>query len=329
MRRIDPDFEPDPDLLARFPEISGNTVNGLGETRKRRPSCFFWHPPERQTHGDLRNFVMERFVRSRDGGRDWGDVGDRGPELIQVSPTRRQETAERWTAIAKDFALSNEADLIGITDMDPLWVYDGYAVAEPRVVVLGLAQDYEMMKHAPPGPGNHFSNTEVRRQYNRGARAAKKLANFIRGCGFDATPHYGPDADALALIPAALSAGFGELGKHGSIINRHLGSNFRLAAVTTNLPLVVDTPDIFGADEFCTNCNVCTDACPPDAIMKTKQTVRGELKWYVDFDKCIPYFAERLGCALCMVVCPWSRPGVAGNLAAKLARRSGAKLQGQ
>jgi Fe-S-cluster-containing hydrogenase component 2 len=62
--------------------------------------------------------------------------------------------------------------------------------------------------------------------------------------------------------------------------------------------------------------------------MKTKQTVRGERKWYVDFDKCIPYFGERLGCALCMVVCPWSRPGVAGNLAAKLARRSSTGSKG-
>ena len=47
----------------------------------------------------------------------------------------------------------------------------------------------------------------------------------------------------------------------------------------------------------------------------------GETKWYVDFDKCIPYFAEHLGCALCMVVCPWSRPGIADNLIAKLARK--------
>jgi len=322
MSKIDPDFQPDPELLAHFPDISGNAVNGLGETRPRPPSCFFWHPPEKQTHGALRNFVMDRFVSSRDGGRDWGDVGDRGPALSEVSPTRREDTAANWTAIVKDFALSNEAELFGVAAMDPLWVYDGYDVSEPTVIVLGLAQDYEMMKHAPPRPGNHYSNTEVRRQYNRGARASKNLANFIRGLGFKATPHHGPDADALAMMPAALAAGLGELGKHGSIINRQLGSNFRLAAVTTDLPLILNSPDVFGADAFCTHCHVCTDACPPDAIMKTKQTVRGVHKWYVDFDKCIPYFAHRLGCALCMVVCPWSRPGVAGNLVAKFARRS-------
>lgn len=321
-KAIDPDYVPDPELLRHFPEISGNAVNGLGEADVRRPSCFFWHPPEQQTHGALRDYVVGKMSAAREGGWEWGDVGDRGPEVDAVAADRAALSADDATAAVRAFALANEADLARIAAMDPLWVYEGYVVAEPQVVVLGIAQDYEAMKHAPPRDGNLASNTEVRRQYNRGARAAKKLANHIRGLGYAATAHFGPDAEALNMIPAALAAGLGELGKHGSIINRELGSNFRLAAVTTDLPLVLDQPDAFGADAFCMSCRVCTDACPPDAIFTTKQTVRGQLKWYVDFDKCIPYFGERLGCALCMVVCPWSRPGVAPRLAEKLTRRA-------
>jgi epoxyqueuosine reductase QueG len=49
--------------------------------------------------------------------------------------------------------------------------------------------------------------------------------------------------------------------------------------------------------------------------------VRGETKWYVDFDKCIPYFVDYETCGICLVVCPWSRPGVADNMLAKMARR--------
>ncbi|MCF6232365.1 MAG: 4Fe-4S dicluster domain-containing protein [Rhodobacteraceae bacterium] len=78
----------------------------------------------------------------------------------------------------------------------------------------------------------------------------------------------------------------------------------------------------FGIDEFCQSCRVCENACPPEAIAPEKQTVRGENKWYVDFDKCIPFFAETSGCAICIAVCPWSRPGVILNLAEKLARRA-------
>ena len=123
------------------------------------------------------------------------------------------------------------------------------------------------------------------------------------------------------MIPAALSAGFGELGKHGSIINRQYGSSFRLSAVSTDMPLLPDQEDRFGADDFCTRCQVCTRACPPDAIFKSKQMVRGVRKWYVDFDKCIPYFGEALGCGICIAVCPWSTPGRAPGLAERFSRR--------
>jgi epoxyqueuosine reductase QueG len=41
----------------------------------------------------------------------------------------------------------------------------------------------------------------------------------------------------------------------------------------------------------------------------------------VDFDKCVLFFNENMSCGLCLAVCPWSRPGVAPGLAAKMARR--------
>ncbi len=70
------------------------------------------------------------------------------------------------------------------------------------------------------------------------------------------------------------------------------------------------------------NCRVCEYACPPEAIGPVKQMVRGNERWYVDFDRCLPFFNETYGCAICIAVCPWSRPGVGQNLAAKLARRA-------
>ena len=50
------------DILDRFPEISGNTVNGLGETEWRPPSPFFWHPADRQTHGELQAYIVSQFT---------------------------------------------------------------------------------------------------------------------------------------------------------------------------------------------------------------------------------------------------------------------------
>ena len=49
--------------------------------------------------------------------------------------------------------------------------------------------------------------------------------------------------------------------------------------------------------------------------------MRGVERWYVDFDKCVPYFAEANGCAICIEVCPWSEPGRGLVLVDKLLER--------
>jgi ferredoxin len=314
-------YRPDPEFLALRPAVSGNTVNGLGEKTDRRPSPIFWHRPERESHGALQEHLVARFnaVPEFRAAYAEGDRGPRRPDPVAVE--RAVRSADEWTSEVKSFALAHEADLVGIARMDPRWVFEGYELEAPWVIVLGVAMDHARLSAQPSTPANVTAQVEVAEQYNRGARAAMRLANFIRGQGYAADPHQGPWAGALSMMPAALACGFGELGKHGSLINRTHGSSFRLAAVTTELPLVADVPDAFGADDFCTRCQVCTDACPPDAISPVKQLVRGVEKWYVDFDRCIPYFNETYGCGICIAVCPWSTPGRAPVLAERWTAR--------
>ena len=69
-----------------------------------------------------------------------------------------------------------------------------------------------------------------------------------------------------------------------------------------------------------------TRECPPDAIAEHKQMVRGVERWYVDFDKFIPYFAESASCGICTAVCPWTRPDVRPKL---LATMAGVLVDGQ
>jgi epoxyqueuosine reductase QueG len=187
--------------------------------------------------------------------------------------------------------------------------------------MIGCRMEYEKMRHVPPTVEDPQSAVEVAEKYNQVDRVAGRLANWIRSQGWYAENQGGPNSGKMVMIPAALACGFGELGKHGSIINRELGSLIRLSCVRTDLPLIADDPDIFGADDFCTQCQVCTRACPVDAITPERQLVRGETKWYVDFDKCVPYFNENYACGICIAVCPWSRPGVAPKLAEKMTRR--------
>ena len=70
----------------------------------------------------------------------------------------------------------------------------------------------------------------------------------------------------------------------------------------------------------CMQCEnpLCMLDCPPDAIHENKQWVRGVERWYVDFDKCVPYFVKTFGCAICIEVCPWSEPGRGADLSAAL-----------
>lgn len=317
--REKPAYTPPAEQLALFPDVSGNAINGLGETACRRPTPIYWHYGlDGMPHKALQDYYLRQFDRKpelQDFHLKYGGRGGSKPPEKPAVPT--EDTPENWARRVKEYALANEADLVGIAAVNPEWVFEGYEVAEPWILVLGVAMDHAELARAP----SVESPIEVIRQYNRGTRAARAVANFIQGHGYGARPHGGPAAGPILLIPPAIEAGLGELGKHGSMINRQYGSSFRLAGVMTDMPLIADARDIFGADDFCTNCNICTTACPPDAILREKNPVRGVEKWYVDFDKCIPYFNDTQGCGICIAVCPWSAPGRAPRMAAKMTAR--------
>ncbi len=112
------------------------------------------------------------------------------------------------------------------------------------------------------------------------------------------------------------------IGKNSNLINREYGSSFRLAAVLTDLPLIPTSKKSYYVDDFCSRCQVCANACPPDAILPEKVPVRGTEKWYVNFDKCIPFFNENFGCGICIAVCPWSIPGRGPRIVEQLMRRA-------
>lgn len=314
-------YVPKPETLALLRQ-SGNPINGQGETEPRRPSPFFWHPPELHPFGDLQGEARKNS-RKCPGAAEAFRAAYQHPALAPIAETRREGTPDSFSAAVRDFALANDADALGITPLDPLWVFQGYEIDEPWVIVLALAHNYDQLKQVPSNEENGAGVADVGLQYARGTRSSFALANWIRAQGYSAHAYPGPMAGALLLIPPAIASGLGELGKHGSLISRQFGAGVRLAGVTTNMPLVATPRDRFGGDEFCTNCQVCSNACPPGAIADTKQMVRGESRWYVDFDKCIPYFVEEASCGICIAVCPWTRPSVRPNLLAKMARRIG------
>jgi len=313
-------YTPHPEFMSLLQDYSGNLINGVGEEEARRPTMVWWTPDmEAAELGKAQRWFYEheqpddemlelRALRSEAVAM----------ALPPISEQRVERTGEEWTAQLDAFVQSGDCEMTGVTRLRPEWVFDHQETDFPTIIMLGVQHDYEELQHVPELRGGK----DVTRQYLRAAAAAKKVASWLREQGWDAEAVTGPMTGTILMIPPAIECGFGELGKHGSIINPEFGSAFRLGAVLTSAPFATTPKREFGIDDFCTRCRVCENACPPFAITADKQTVRGDKKWSVDFDRCIPFFAETSGCAICIAVCPWSRPGVGTNLATKLARRA-------
>jgi len=313
-----------PSLFHRFfrGRTSGNAINGLGESSRRRPTPIYhdrsrWHPWRIVQEGFYFRVAIRgywRFVIAAEA-LDRRKPRPLAADRVEASP---HEWSERIKAKAREIGF----DVVGIARMNPEWAFQGDEVNEPWIVVGGSRMDYDRLSKTMQHDYRTGLDT-VMETYLRGHQRAVELADWVRSQGWHARGYGSPMRTPVALIPAAIAAGLGELGKHGSLINRELVSNLRLAYVLTELPLEADAVDTFGGDDFCASCQLCAKECPPLAIANEKQLVRGVVRWYVDFDRCVPYFNENFGCGLCLAVCPWSRPGVAPNLAAKmLARRS-------
>jgi reductive dehalogenase len=114
----------------------------------------------------------------------------------------------------------------------------------------------------------------------------------------------------VLAVPVAVDAGLGELARCGYVVSKELGANFRLACVTTDLPLALDKPVDLGVQDYCEKCLKCAETCPSRAIpFGDKVEVRGIRRWKIDEVKCLLYWGSQgAACGICQVVCPWSKP---------------------
>lgn len=249
-------------------------------------------------------------------------------------------TPEDAAAMVKRVARYLGADLVGVTPLNPLWIYshaawedgthkeivfdDADAPIEtdqqlviPKsmqwVIVMGKRMDSDTIAYSPSPIGC----AETRLTYSRMALLVATMAQFLRGIGYHAIPSLN---DLGLNIPMAIDAGFGEQGRNGKLITPQFGPSVRLCKVVTDLPLARDEPIRFGVGEFCDVCLKCATECPSNSISKGERTWKGpnisnsagQWTWHLNNESCRRYWAmgPADNCTVCIRACPFTKhPG--------------------
>ena len=245
--------------------------------------------PQWNRGDDVRNAAHRRWMKLAED-RD-------GP----VNPDRCEITdLAHITAGIKAKATELGADLVGCAALIPIMIDDGFDLPHRNVLSIVVHEDYANVLE-----GSRAIEAETYTVYVKVAEIATALAAHLRYLGYPAWAHHNGVTQIMA-IPTMYHSGLGELGRHGSLINPDLSANFRPSFVTTNLPLLYDSPLEFGVQDYCEKCNLCRNNCPGDAIATDHVLTEGIRRWRIDMEKCYPYSRlHEAYCHICVDVCPY------------------------
>ena len=248
----------------------------------------------------------------------FGKPESHSPRAAVTGDNRSSMSPAEATLRIKGYARHLGAGVVGVAKMNPLWVYshrgeifyenwdqwgEEIAVEHPSAIVFAVEMDREMVCTAPHTP----SVAESALSYSKGAWISTQLASYITNLGYAATANHSRHYDLL-LVPAAIDAGLGEMGRFGYLITKELGPRVRIFAVTTDLPLVADHPVDIGVKDFCSFCKKCALCCPSNSIPDGDQhEFNGTVRWKLNAESCFGYWGKvGTDCNVCMRVCPWS-----------------------
>jgi reductive dehalogenase len=242
-----------------------------------------------------------------------------GPQALPIFPNQPHDvTPDVASKIVKGYTKNLGADLVGITEINPLWIYShrgeifhenwddwGKEIELPHkyAVVFATEMALDLVGTAPHTPTTIASMGN----YAQGAYISTQLAAFIANLGYSARAHHLRHYD-LVMVPLAVDAGLGECGRLGYLMTKEFGPRVRLGAISTDLPLVPDKPVDIGVEDFCRICKKCATCCPSKSIpMGDPVEVNGTLRWKLNAETCFDYWGTvGTDCNICMRVCPWS-----------------------
>jgi epoxyqueuosine reductase len=226
----------------------------------------------------------------------------------EVSPEQRRfATPDDAATFVKQQAREFGADIVGICEIDEQDVYRGRSVTDRYAIAVGQRMRWQEFQVVP----SRESAIECLRVYFTLGETVIRLASALRAVGYACKVEHPIGDSDLLHIPIGLKAGFGELGRHGSIINPQLGPLFRMGSVTTSLEMTIDRPIDAGIAKFCDTCRACRRFCPANAIPDHRSPSAGKDhlghdRYVVDTGRCFPYFAKHNYCSICLPVCVYN-----------------------
>ena len=143
-------FTPKSEQSALVPYVSGNTINGLGESAHRQPRYVCWHDPDSLPHGQMQKWF---YTQNMDhpgilAARAAREKIHEAP-MPEVNDEPLQQSAEEWTEQLSKHAQTLDFELFGITRFNPDWCFEGVQIDRKWIIMVGVAHDYEQITKAP------------------------------------------------------------------------------------------------------------------------------------------------------------------------------------
>jgi len=209
----------------------------------------------------------------------------------------------------KEFCQDLGIDLFGVADIAKIkkdFVLSRRSLEKfDQAISLGVRLSQSILEEIENAPTRLYFH-HYRSVNNFLDQVALKLSNYIQKKGYLSLPIPASQIVDWQNQKAHLShkqigylAGLGWMGRNNLLVNKTLGSQFRLVSILTDMPLKVGRP----TKEDCGKCIVCVTICPAQAIKESPLDFE-HLKCFEklkDFQK--QRLVEQYICGICVKAC--------------------------
>lgn len=241
----------------------------------------------------------------------------------QVAKMKRHQAGHGYTEGIKDKIKDLGADLVGVTDTEPLKQLrlNPPTLLDPfcRAIAIAISLPKAVFEQIDDRPTPLYASA-YRSANGILDELAFRAANLLQKDGFAGLPI--PASQVLdrqnwfgAITHKAVGrlGGLGWQGKSLLLVTPEYGPRVRLATILTDAPLDTDTP----MENSCGDCTLCADACPVGAIKGVSTEDRYQSREEaLYFSRCVQKLTNEFSrlpnidaaiCGVCIKVCPFGR----------------------